>query len=98
MVVLVGDSGARPYATQTLELFSRRFPFRLACSLAPAKKEEVLPRPHLYSALSPRDAQHVTPSHWLPRSDVSLREPNQSHLTQAPEPRANPQGKDNPLS
>ena len=80
------------------KLFSRRFLFRLACSLAPAKKEEVPPRPRLYSALSPRDAWHVTPSHWFPRSDVDLREPGQGYLTQAPEPRANPQGKDNPLS
>ena len=90
---LWATAGARPYATQTLELLSRRFLFRLAYSLAPAKKEEVPPRPRLYSALSPRDAWHVTPSHWFPRSDVDPREPGQGHLTQAPEPRANPQGK-----
>ena len=90
---LWATAGARPYATQTLELLSRRFLFRLAYSLTPAKKEEVPPRPRLYSALSPRDAWHVTPSHWFPRSDVDPREPGQGHLTQAPEPRANPQGK-----
>ena len=89
---------------KTFELFARRFffslfnDFRLAYLLAPAKKEEVPPRRRLYSALSSRDARHVPPSHWLPRSDVDPRELGPGQLTQASEPRANPQGKDNPLS
>ena len=72
--------------------------FRLAYSLAPAKKEEVPPRRRLNSALSSRDAWPVPFSHWFPRSDVDPRELGPGRLTQAPEPRANPQGKDNPLS
>ena len=74
------------------------FDFQLAYSLAPAKKEEVPPRRRLYSALSSRDARHVPPSHWFPRSDVDPRELGPGQLTQASEPRANPQGKDNLLS
>ena len=72
--------------------------FRLAYSLAPAKKEEVPPRRRLNSALSSRDAWPVPLSHWFPRSDVDPRELGPGQLTQAPEPRANPQEKDNPLS
>ena len=72
--------------------------FQLAYSLAPAKKEEVPPRRRLNSALSSRDAWPVPLSHWFPRSDVDPRELGPGQLTQAPEPRANPQGKDNPLS
>ena len=98
MVILVGDSGGTTLRNSNSRTLLQTLFFRLACSLAPAKKEEVPPRPHLYSALSPRDAWHVTPSHWLPRSDVDPREPSQSHLMQAPEPRANPRGKDNPLA
>ena len=81
-----------------LDAFFFFFLFRLAYSLAPAKKEEVPPRRRLNSALSSRDAWHVPPSHWFPRSDVDPRELGPGQLTQAPEPRANPQGKDNPLS
>ena len=93
--------GARPCATQTFELFffDAFFSiFRLAYSLAPAKKEEVPLRLRLNSALSSRDAWPVPLSHWFPRSDVDPRELGPGQLTQAPEPRANPQGKDNPLS
>ena len=72
--------------------------FRVAYSLAPAKKEAVPPRRRLNSALSSRDAWPVPLSHWFPRSDVDPRELGPGQLTQAPEPRANPQGKDNPLS
>ena len=78
--------------------FSLFYDFRLAYLLAPAKKEEVPPRRRLYSALSSRDARQVPPSHWLPRSDADPRELGPGQLTQASEPRANPQGKDNPLS
>ena len=91
-------TGARPCATQTFELFDAFSIFRLAYSLAPAKKEEVPPRRRLNSALSSRDAWPVPLSHWFPRSDVGPRELGPGQLTQAPEPRANPQGKDNSLS
>ena len=95
-------AGARPCATQTFELFFFDafffFYFRLAYSLAPAQKEEVSLRRRLNSALSSRDAWPVPLSHWFPRSDVDPRELGPGQLTQAPEPRANPQGKDNPLS
>ena len=75
-----------------LTLFFSIF-FRLAYSLTPAKKEEVPPRRHLNSALSSRDAWPVPLSHWFPRSDVAPRELGPGQLTQAPEPRANPQEK-----
>ena len=78
-------AGARPCATQTFELFDAFFfYFRLAYSLAPAKKEEVPPRRCLNSALSSRDAWPVPLSHWFPRSDVDPRELGPSQLTQAP--------------
>ena len=101
MVVLVGDSGGttlRNSNFRTLPFLTPFSIFRLAYSLAPAKKEEVPPRRRLNSALSSRDAWPVPLSHWFPRSDVDPRELGPGQLTQAPEPRANPQGKDNPLS
>ena len=102
MVVLVGDSGGTTLHNSNFRtlLFWRFFFlfFRLAYSLAPAKKEEVPPRRRLNSALSSHDAWPVPLSHWFPRSDVDPRELGPGQLTQAPEPRANPQEKDNPLS
>ena len=39
----------------------------LSCSLAPAQKVDGFLGPHFYSALSSRDARHVTPPYWSPR-------------------------------
>ena len=59
----------------------------------------MLPCPHFYSTPGPREAQHVTPPPLAPSGLTSaLRGLNWSHLTQAPEPRANPQGKDKLLN
>ena len=86
-------AGARSYATLFFRTFSRRFLRRLLVRSL-QQKRKMCSRVPTYIA----PWAHVMPStwrlpHWLPRSDVSPRELNQSHLTQAPEPRANPQGK-----
>ena len=95
---LWATAGARPYATLTPRTSSRRF-LDSGLFARSSKKEDVLPCPHFYSALSPRDAQHVTPPSLAPSGLTSApRGLNWSHLTQAPDPRANPQGKDKLLN
>ena len=71
-------------------IFLQTISQRLLCSLAPAKKEDVPLRRPLYSAPS-----HVMPGTWrLPIGSFGLAlargSSSRAHLTQAPEPRANP--------
>ena len=59
-------AGVRPCATRTPRT-PKTLSSALSCSLAPAQKVDGLLGPHFYSALSSRDAKHVTPPHWSPR-------------------------------
>ena len=65
-LVLLGDSGGTVLRNAIPRTPKTVF-FALSCSLAPAQKVDGFPGPHFYSALSSRDARHVTPPHWSPR-------------------------------
>ena len=76
-LVLLGDSGGT-VLRNAIPQTPKTFFFALSCSLAPAQKVDGFPVPHFYSALSSRDAKHVTPPHlsprgWrLPRGDLAV--------------------------
>ena len=85
-LVLLGDSGGMVLLNAIPRTPKTVF-FALSCSLAPAQKVDGFPGLHFYSALSSRDARHVTLPHWsprgwrLPRGDLAV---NINASTRAP--------------
>ena len=93
-----GRQQGHEVAQLKLSNFLTLFLFSTCLFARSSKKGRSAPRRRLNSTLGSRDAWPVPLSHWFPRSDVDPRELGPGQLTQAPEPRANPQDKDNPLN